>query len=290
MKNRIIITLSDVYGSRSYNVNKIIKKLILWIILIVLILFAIGFGVITTLNNSVNELSNESVKLFTQNNIYSEEIKEKAEQIKELGSQLDDIEQIIGINGDEKVSLIQRATLAKLTSKERMYMLQTIPSGCPLEECVVTSKFGYRIHPITKKKRYHKGIDLRAKRKTDVYSTADGVVRYIKDKNDGTFGRVVIISHNFGFETVYAHLRHVEVSIGDIIQKGQLIAKSGNSGKSNGPHLHYEVRYASRVMDPYSFIQWDMKNYENLFETERRIEWESLVNLINNQNKTVVQQ
>ena len=145
-------------------------------------------------------------------------------------------------------------------------MLQTIPSGCPMEECTKTSAFGWRTNPVTREKQFHKGLDLRAKRRTPVNATADGVVRYVQDKNKGTFGRVIIISHGFGFESVFGHLRFTHVKVGDVIKKGQLIGKSGNSGRSNGPHLHYEVRYASKVLNPMNFIHWNMKNYENLFE------------------------
>jgi murein DD-endopeptidase MepM/ murein hydrolase activator NlpD len=169
-------------------------------------------------------------------------------------------------------------------------MLTTIPSECPLKECKVTSNFGWRIHPVTRDKKFHKGVDLRAKRRTDVFSTADGVVKFINVKDTGTMGRTVIIAHNFGFETVYAHLRYVKVKIGDVIKKGQLIAKSGNSGRSNGPHLHYEILYATRVLNPKYFMKWNLKNYENLFTKERRVQWESLIKQINKQSQIMVQQ
>lgn len=289
MKNRLTITVSDVNGSKSYNVNKIIKKVVLWTIFAVIVFVTLSFYIIRELNDSVTQLSNERESLKIQNDLYSKDIESKRNHIQELGNHLEDIEEIIGIDKDDTSSLIQRATLAKISSTEKIYMQETIPSGCPLKECITTSKFGYRKHPVTRKKSFHKGIDLRAKRKTDVMVTADGVVRYAKTKNEGTFGRVVIVSHNFGFETVYSHLRYVDVKVGDVVKKGQVIARSGNSGRSNGPHLHYEVRYASKVLNPDTFIKWDMKNYNKLFEKERRVQWESLVNLIKNQNPSAVQ-
>jgi murein DD-endopeptidase MepM/ murein hydrolase activator NlpD len=289
-KNRLVITISDVNSSKSYSVNKIIKKIILWFLLVVFSIVGISFFTISKLSTNVNKLSNDRVILENENKAYSNTIATKMKQINELGTELEKIESIIGINTDDTTTLIQRATLAKLTSAEKSYMLQTIPNNCPLKICTTTSKFGWRTNPITKKRQYHKGIDLRAKRRTPVYATADGVVRYVQDKNEGTFGRVVIISHNFGFETLYGHLRFTDVKIGDVVKKGQVIARSGNSGRSNGPHLHYEVIYASKVLSPIDFINWTMKNYEEIFDKQRRVKWESLVELISNQHKKLEQQ
>ena len=101
---------------------------------------------------------------------------------------------------------------------------------------------------------------------------------------------MIIISHNFGFETLFAHMRFTHVKVGDVVKKGQLIAKSGNSGLSSGPHLHYEVRYASKVLNPKNFIAWNMKKYEEIFEKQRRVPWEFLVKMISNQHTKLEQQ
>ncbi|MGB3751980.1 MAG: M23 family metallopeptidase [Arcobacteraceae bacterium] len=289
-KDRLVITVSDINSSKSFSVNKIIKKIVLWGIVGVLLIFTISFFLISQLSTNVNNLSADREKLTKENNLYSQQIESKIAQIEELGSHIEEIEDIIGIHKDDDATLIQRATLAKLTSSEKMYMLQTIPSGCPMETCTPTSKFGWRTHPITKKKQYHNGLDLRAARRTDVRATADGVVKYAQAENKGTLGRVVMISHNFGFETAYAHLRFTDVKAGDIVYKGQLIGRSGNSGRSSGPHLHYELRHGNKILNPTSFTKWDMKNYEMIFETQRRIEWESLIKLIKSQQNKLVQQ
>ena len=290
-KDRLVITISDIVSSKSFSVNKIIKKIILWIVLVILFIVTVSFFTISKLSTNVNNLSNEKNKLSHENSVYSKQIESKIAQIEELGSQLDEIEEIIGIDKeDDNVSLIQRATLAKLTSSEKIFMLQTIPSECPLPKCITTSKFGWRTHPTTAKRQFHNGLDLRAARRTPVKSAADGVVRYVQDKNEGTLGRVVIVAHNYGFETAYGHLRFVDVKAGDIVRKGQVIARSGNSGRSNGPHLQYEIRHANKVLNPKHFTTWNMKNYEEIFEKQRRVEWESLIKLIKNQQNKLVQQ
>ena len=131
---------------------------------------------------------------------------------------------------------------------------------------------------------------MRAKRRTPVYATADGVVKFVQPRNTGNFGRVVKISHNYGFETVYGHLIKTNVKLGDIVKKGDIIALSGNSGRSTGPHLHYEIKYASMVLNPKNFMKWNLKTYETIFSKERRVKWESLINLINSHKKKQEQQ
>ena len=159
-------------------------------------------------------------------------------------------------------------------------MFQIIPSGSPLKKTTVTDSYGYRIHPVSKQRKFHRGIDLRAKMRTPVYSTADGVVKYVQSKDRGGFGKVIMIMHNYGFETVYAHLSKTEVKVGQVIKKGQRLGLSGNSGTSTAPHLHYEIKYATKILNPWSFLRWNIKNYESIFKTQRRVEWESLVAMI----------
>lgn len=299
MKDRLTITISDVNQTKSYTITQLVKKLFYWLVAFIFVFIVVAIVVVNFLNDKLVDvkskkeqqirlLTEKEQSLIAQNRLYNMQIQDKVQDIKELGDKLEDIEEIIGIKKDDKTTLIQRATLAKITSSQKKYMFHTIPSGSPLKKTKVTGKYGFRIHPVTKKRKFHQGIDLRAKRKTKVYATADGIVRYVQNKNKGNWGRTVIISHNFGFETVYAHLNKSKVKVGDVIKKGDIIALSGNSGRSTGPHLHYEVRYASKILNPKTFISWNMKNYENIFKNQRRVKWDSLVNLISHQ--TQVQQ
>ncbi|VAY86229.1 Membrane proteins related to metalloendopeptidases [hydrothermal vent metagenome] len=290
MKDRIIVTISDIYGTKSYNLNKVIKQVVFYIVVIVVLLMGISFWIISSLNNKVSILSEEGQKLEIQNKMYSLQIDDKVKDIAALGKTLDEIEDIIGINQEENISLIQRATLAKLTSAQKTFMLQTIPSGSPLKELSISAKFGYRIHPISKTKTFHNGIDLRAKRKTNVYATADGIVKYTRVQIHGGFGTIMKITHNYGFETTYAHLNQILVSVGDVVHKGDLIALSGNTGYSTGPHLHYEIHYSNKIVNPVDYIKWNMQDYNAIFTKQRRIKWESLVDLIRTQVQHLVAQ
>jgi len=257
--------------------------------LVILIFVIISFWFIEILSNKVDILKEKERKLLTQTKLYSLEIKDRMRDIEEISSKLDNIEEIIGLHQSGDISELQRVNIAEITFKERNYMLEILPSGSPLKQTITTSRFGYRIHPITKKKKFHRGLDFRAKRKTTVYSTADGVVRYVQSRNKGSFGRVVIISHNYGFETLYAHLRKTNVKVGDIIHKGDLIALSGNSGRSSGPHLHYEIRYGIKSLNPYYFVKWNMKTYESIFKKVPRVNWNPLLALIRKHKLTVKQ-
>jgi murein DD-endopeptidase MepM/ murein hydrolase activator NlpD len=297
LKDRLIVTISDTNSTKSYNISKVIKKVIIYAVVSILLIISISFWFIKFLNTKVDNLSNDIVSLNiqgkslkTQNDLYNIKIKDKIKDIKALGDTLKNMEMIIGVKGDDEKSLINRATFAKLTLEQKTYMLRTIPSGKPLKKIKITANIGWRIHPILKIKKFHNGIDLRAKRKTDVFATADGVVRYVQTKNKSGFGRTIIISHNFGFETLYGHLRFVNVKVGDVVMQGQLIAKSGNSGRSTGPHLHYEVRYASKILDPKYFLKWTLTNYNEIFEKQRRVNWDSLIKMINSQHQRLTQQ
>ena len=300
MVNKLVITVTDINGSKSYSFDKIVKKIVFFTILIVIILIVGSFYWINYLTKELNNIKIEKEKqiknltkiknqLSTQNKLLNLQIKDKIKDLQALDQKLEEIEQIIGLNENNITNPIKRANIAKLTSSYKAYLLRTIPNGSPLRETKVTARFGWRIHPISKKRQFHRGIDLRAKRNTPVFATADGVVRYVWKYNRGAFGKVVIVAHNFGFETVYGHLEKVKVKLGQVIKKGNIIAFSGNSGRSTGPHLHYEVRYGSKVLNPKYFLKWDMKNFNVIFNKVRRVEWDSLLKMIQTQKKLIIQ-
>ncbi|MGC8764470.1 MAG: peptidoglycan DD-metalloendopeptidase family protein [Brevinematia bacterium] len=111
-----------------------------------------------------------------------------------------------------------------------------------------TSGFGIRRDPFTGEKGYHTGIDIAAGYGSPVYSSKDGIVTYTGW--NGGYGKCVVIKHQFGFETLYGHLSSINVKIGQKIRAGQYIGRIGNSGRSTGPHLHFEVRRFGRPVNP----------------------------------------
>ncbi|HKL11634.1 MAG TPA: M23 family metallopeptidase [Clostridia bacterium] len=117
----------------------------------------------------------------------------------------------------------------------------------------LTSPFGFRTHPITGKKDYHKGIDIANNQGTKIFASGSGVVTYV-GYNSG-YGRMVIISHGYGYKSVYAHLKSASVKTGDSINKGDLIALMGSTGISTGSHLHFEIHYNGKQINPLNVIE-----------------------------------
>jgi hypothetical protein len=126
------------------------------------------------------------------------------------------------------------------------------PSIWPVDGGRLTEYFGKRRDPFTRRIRPHYGIDIGAKRGTRVYATAEGVVKEVKRKY--AFGKVIIIDHGYGLQTLYAHLHSYAVTPGQKVKRGDLIATVGNTGRSTGPHLHYEVRINDQPVNPLDFM------------------------------------
>ena len=125
--------------------------------------------------------------------------------------------------------------------------------GKPLRvPLVVTSKYGYRPHPVTGRYRFHEGIDFRAATGTRVYASKAG--RIIFAGRRGGYGKIVGIEHDDDFTTWYGHLSHIRVKKGQTVYKEQVIGLSGNTGVSTGPHLHFEIRYKGRSEKPTKYL------------------------------------
>ena len=155
-------------------------------------------------------------------------------------------------------------------AKNKTKMLACIPAIQPVSNKNLkrlSSYFGYRTDPIYKVKRFHEGIDFSAPVGTPVYATGDGVVKEVKRSRRG-YGNRLVIDHGYGYQTVYAHLHSFKVRKGQKVERGQLIATVGNTGKSTAPHLHYEVRKDNRPVNPiyYFFNDLTPDEYETVLK------------------------
>jgi len=121
----------------------------------------------------------------------------------------------------------------------------------------IASGFGYRIDPVYKTVKYHAGLDFSAPQGTPIYATANGVVRTAGNLGNG-FGNHVIINHGYGYETLYGHMFKLKVKSGARVKRGEIIGWVGNTGKSTGPHCHYEVHKNGRPLDPVYFFYNDL--------------------------------
>lgn len=127
-----------------------------------------------------------------------------------------------------------------------------IPVGVPVQG-KLSSEFGWRTSPFSMNRQFHRGLDLSVDQRSRVVSTADGVV--IKAEYAGGLGRNVIVRHGNGIETVYGHLSKISVSPGMRVCRGELLGFVGSSGRSTGPHLHYEVRIQGISRDPRPYLE-----------------------------------
>lgn len=135
----------------------------------------------------------------------------------------------------------------------------SIPSRMPLMGSVLTSSFGMRTHPVLGGMRRHSGIDLAAPTGTPVYATADGVV----SRADwySSYGLYISLEHGASLQTRYAHLSRLAVAAGDTVKKGDLIGYVGSTGRSTGPHLHYEVRVDGVAVNPIPYMMEDERRF-----------------------------
>jgi murein DD-endopeptidase MepM/ murein hydrolase activator NlpD len=139
-------------------------------------------------------------------------------------------------------------------AKNKEEMLASIPAIMPIAKENLTrmaSGYGMRMHPILKIRKMHEGMDFTAKKGTPIYATGDGKV--IKAKRSATYGKVVYIDHGYGYQTRYAHMSKIATKRGKKVKRGDLIGYVGNTGRSVGPHLHYEVYYNGRPVNPIGY-------------------------------------
>jgi murein DD-endopeptidase MepM/ murein hydrolase activator NlpD len=296
MKNKILITVTTLSGSKQYTITEIIKKFVISIAISIVLFLIAAIFIIRYLSDAVEQKTNEvdnllqiKFSLENSNKTLKSEINKKEKILNEVNDKISDIERILQIDSPENTNNKERLDLAKIHLIDKKLVLRNIPNGYPVEYKGVTSRFGYRTHPITKKREFHTGIDLRAKMNSKVYAPADGIINFAKYHKKSGYGNLLILDHNFGFKTLYGHLNKFAVKQGDFVKKGDLIAYTGNSGLSSGPHLHYEIRYVGVVLDPKSFLKWDLKNYDLIFQKEKRVKWQSLIKAIQWQ-KRVIQQ
>lgn len=156
-----------------------------------------------------------------------------------------------------KMSYVQSKSFDEVAqlSKRAGDMASCIPAISPINpgsKYRLSSSFGYRKDPVTGRSARHQGVDFATDSGNPIYVTGDGVVESVKFEFFG-YGNQVVIDHGFGYKTRYAHMRNIGVVEGMKVKRGECIGESGNSGKSTGPHLHYEVIYKGSPVNPSNY-------------------------------------
>ena len=146
-----------------------------------------------------------------------------------------------------------------LLAKRAGDMASCVPAIPPvaLDNVRLSSLFGYRSDPFSGAKRMHQGIDLSGNKGEPIYAAGSGKIVEVRTSFFG-YGREIVIDHGFGYQTRYAHLQKMFVNVGDEVQRGEQIATMGNTGKSKGVHLHYEVIYRNRRVNPLNYYSQDV--------------------------------
>ena len=297
MKNYFTITVSDVHGSRHYSFKQFIRKFF-WLVLALFIsLWVVGAVSIWWLNYEAGQVENkhEAVvnafvddlketqagyeALLLEKARLKEELEVTSSQVHYLDQTLQGLEELVGEAGmdTEPMPLAERIKQVQLTSLGKDLMLSMIPNGHAVKNFKgISSRYGYRKHPITGKRHLHAGVDYRGKKGAPVIATADGVVNFSGVKKNSGFGNLISVTHANGFRTVYGHLSKRLVKSGQYVQKGEVIGEIGSTGRSTGNHLHYEVWFVFRRLNPKYFNNWSIENYDEIFENVKGVPWGSL--------------
>lgn len=170
----------------------------------------------------------------------------RPQEVVELAAEMQRVERVLD-DREKKLLLLEDLLV------NRELISETKPSGRPVAKGWISSLYGYRTDPFTGRKALHKGMDFAGKAGTPVAAVATGMV--IRSDKDKGYGNVVEIRHTDGYTTRYAHNQENLVEVGDMVGKGQTIALLGSTGRSNGPHVHFEVRRDGRLLDPRKYLR-----------------------------------
>ncbi len=166
--------------------------------------------------------------------------------LQQLSRETDKIEALLDDRSDKLLLLEERLNVNYSND-------QLVPSGKPVAAGWLSSNFGWRIDPFTRKRAYHEGVDWVAKPGSDILAAAGGVVVYAR--RHPQYGNMIEIDHGNGFVTRYAHAEKLAAAVGDVVVRGQKVATVGSTGRSTGPHLHFEVLKNGKPLNPRRFLK-----------------------------------
>lgn len=295
MKDQFTVTISDVHGSRNFSFNQLVRKFALFFVLIIVLLLAGGASVIWWLNQETVQIEQKRIQaqekylamldknsqdyalLKSEKHRLQNDLDTKSKQIQFLDQTLQGLEDLIGVKPDEELPVQDRVKIVQLNTLEKQIMLEDVPNGRPVGKFKgVSSSYGWRHNPVTGKKEFHRGIDYRGKIGDPVIATANGVIEYAGYHKTSGYGNLIILDHRDGFRTLYGHMSKLLVRTGQFVHKGERIGEIGSTGMSSGPHLHYEVSFVQRKLNPAPFVAWQLNNYDYIFKRVKGVPWGSL--------------
>ncbi len=249
------------------------------------------------LQNRLNEMKstitglNKTISKITKNDDHLRTVlglKTISSDIREVGIggakyDFKEVDEVSGFDGKIKLSdqlvelsKLQREVKLELKSysellttfKKKQDSIAYLPALRPLLSGYISSGFGRRLHPILKVYKHHDGIDISAHPGAPILATANGVVAFCGI--NGGYGKMVIVDHKYGFQTRYGHMRKILVRKGQKVKRGDKIGEVGDTGLSTGPHLHYEVRFHGKPVNPRSYWFDDIELNKEVVDKELR--------------------
>ena len=281
-----MITITDLNGSRNFVLGDVIKRIALYIVLVFVLIGVLTTFYVRYLLETTNEAKELMSDLQRQNSMINEAKQASQLELERLEGKISELGEQYGVDLNtslENATFVQDIEKIMLSVAETKALFDGIPNGDPTGgQGRISDHYGYRTHPVLHHRQMHAGLDFAMPVGTPIYATANGVV--LSAGIQPGYGHMVEIRHNFGFGTRYGHLNgKYAVKQGDFVKKGDIIAYSGNSGLSTGPHLHYEIRFISKALNPINFVNWKQENYKDIFQKEGQIQWQSLVKLLSPQ-------
>lgn len=249
-----------------------IKKYTMYILITVLVLTTLSSVGYRQERKENQGLKKENTELRLEKDSLESIIVNDLSELKDKENQL--IRSVLSLSDDTSYTEVDPSNIIETISYQEQSFeyismivevkwdsINSIPFGIPVSSADmsrISDGYGWRKHPILNKWIYHDGIDISAPVGVGVYSTSAGVVEYVKISEQG-YGNKVVINHDYGYKTVYAHLNDINVKEGDSIQRGDVIGTVGTTGLTTGPHLHYEVLHENIPVNPNQFIYNSME-------------------------------
>lgn len=279
-----VITVSTPFGFKTFTLGLFKKRALVSFATFTVLFLVIGsIGLVFSFSNNLilqNTLE-QARKSYAELDMQNKGLKTIVDEGLAEKEKIAQLENMINVRSDSLKD--DKLDLSQISVEQKTVLLRNLPNGSPVPFQGVTSDFGSRNHPVLGRSIFHEGIDLKASVGTKVYAPADGIVE-VTTQNGG-YGNMMIVAHSYGFKSVYGHLSRFALRPGEFVKKGQLIAFSGNTGLTAGPHLHYEVRFLGEPLNPDPFIKWNYGNFAYLFEREKKVRWASLVEATKWQNQ-----
>jgi len=193
---------------------------------------------------------------FKSSNILRHESTKKVVKICSLLNKLHNKYNILSNNQYQYIKKLYKSDLTKLDAKIELSRLNSIFTSIPVlmpeYNGSITSKYGYRKHPLSQKSSFHCGLDIISGAHSPIYASANGKVTFAGRKRG--YGNVIEITHSNNVKSIYAHLSSIKIKTGQKVARGVMIGKQGKSGFARGEHLHFEIRIKDKHVDPYDFI------------------------------------